>query len=121
MNLRGQNPGKEWYENELRTCKKYGIEHYDLALSSTHEPNTQAMNKMIEIFTSAPRPILIHCQYGADRSGLVAAMWKVIVDKEPKSEAKKQLSFLYGHVPILGRGAMDRFFDKWNQTEQYSY
>jgi len=121
MNLRGQNPGKEWYENEIRTCKKYGIEHYDLALSSTHEPNTKAMGKMIEIFTYAPRPILIHCQYGADRSGLVSAMWKVIVDNEPKSEAKKQLSFIYGHVPLFGRDAMDRFFEKWNPADQFSH
>ena len=68
MNLRGQNPGKEWYENEIRTCKKYGIDHYDLALSSTHEPNIKAMKKMLEIFRFDPRPILIHCQYGADRS-----------------------------------------------------
>jgi protein tyrosine/serine phosphatase len=121
MNLRGQNPEKEWYENEIRTCKKYGIEHYDLALSSTHEPNIKAIKKMLEIFTSAPRPILIHCQYGADRSGLVAAMWKVIVDKEPKSEAKKQLSVWYGHVPFKGRDAMDRFFEEWNPEDRYSY
>jgi len=121
MNLRGQNPGKEWYENEIRTCTKYGIEHYDLALSSTHEPNTKDMKEMIEIFRTAPRPILIHCQYGADRSGLVSAMWKVIVDNEPKAEAKKQLSFLYGHVPILGRDTMDRFFEKWNPADQFSH
>lgn len=121
INLRGQNLGKEWYDDEIRTCKKYGIDHYDLALSSTHEPKTKTMKSMLEIFRAAPRPILIHCQYGADRSGLVSAMWKVIVDNEPKSEAKKQLSFLYGHVPILGRDAMDSFFEKWNPAEQYSY
>ena len=53
--------------------------------------------------------------------GLVAAMLKVIVDKEPKSEAKKQLSILYGHVPLLGRAAKDRFFEEWNPEDQYSY
>lgn len=49
----------------------------------------------------------------ADRSGLVAAMWKVIVDREPKSEAEKQISILYGHIPIGKTSAMDRFFERW--------
>ena len=46
-------------------------------------------------------------------SGLVAAMWKVIVDKEPKSEAGKQLSILYGHLPIGKTTATDHFFENW--------
>jgi hypothetical protein len=41
-------------------------------------------------------------------------MWKVIVDKEPKPEARKQLSILYGHFPLGETSAMDRFFEKWN-------
>jgi len=52
----------------------------------------------------------------ADRSGLAAAMWKVIVDREPKSEAEKQLSILSGHIPIGKTSAMDRFFENWIPT-----
>jgi hypothetical protein len=44
-------------------------------------------------------------------------MWKVIVDKEPKSEAKKQLSLLFGHLPIGKTAAMDKFFHNWNPEE----
>jgi len=44
-------------------------------------------------------------------------MWKVIVDNEPKSVAKRQLSILYGHIPIGGTVAMDRFFEKWALEE----
>jgi undecaprenyl-diphosphatase len=60
-----------------------------------------------------PRPVLIHCKQGADRTGLVAAMWKVIVDKEPKSEARKQLSPIFFHFPICRTASLDRFFKKW--------
>ncbi len=120
LNLRGQNKGSAWYKVEVAACSRYGIAHYDLALTSTQAPSAEAVKNMNVILTTAPRPILIHCQFGADRSGLVAAMWKVIVDKVPKSEAKKQLSFLYGHFPIRGKDAMDRFFEKWNPTDQYS-
>ena len=120
LNLRGENSEMQWYKDEMRASAAYGVAHYDIAMSSSRFPTDETIKELISILKTAPRPILIHCQYGADRSGLVAAMWKVIVDNEPKSEAKKQLSFLYGHVPILGRDAMDRFFEKW-PVEQYSH
>ena len=92
------------------------MKHYDIALSSTKEPAENDVKQLMEIFREAPRPILMHCQSGADRSGLVAAMWKVIVDQESKPEAEKQLSVFYGHVPLGGKYAMDKFFKKWQPS-----
>jgi undecaprenyl-diphosphatase len=114
LNLRGQHPGASWYLEELSVSAEQNVKHYDVGLSDSQEPAGEAVQKLIEIFRSAPRPILIHCKAGADRSGVVAAMWKVIVDQEPKSEAVKQLSILYGHLPIGKTTAMDRFFQNWD-------
>jgi protein tyrosine/serine phosphatase len=114
LNLRGENAEMQWYRDEIKISNSYNLAHYDIALSSSIEPTKEEARKIVEIFKTAPRPLLIHCQAGADRSGLVAAMWKVVVDKESKSNAKKQLSFLYGHIPISGTAAMDRFVQNWN-------
>jgi protein tyrosine/serine phosphatase len=116
LNLRGGNHTADWYGEELTVSAANRIAHYDIALGSTKEPDEKDVKQLMEIFREAPRPILIHCQAGADRSGVVAAMWKVIVDKEPKSEAKKQLSIFYGHVPLGGTSAMDNFFEKWQPS-----
>jgi len=113
LNLRGKNPGNRWYEEEISASRKLKIEHYDIALSAGREPDEREVRALIQIFKYAPRPILIHCKAGADRSGLVSAMWKVVVDREPKVEAEKQLSIWYGHIPVGKTYAMDRFFDKW--------
>lgn len=114
VNLRGKNPDASWYREETNISAGHNVKHYDISLSSSREPAEEDIRWLIEIFKSAPRPVLIHCQAGADRSGLAAAIWKVIVDKEPKSEADKQLSIFYGHLPIGKTTAMDRFFNKWN-------
>ena len=113
VNLRGEHPDEPWYGEEIKVCAEQNVKHYDIALSSSREPSEEDIRQLIEIFHSAPRPVLIHCQAGADRSGLAAAIWKVIVDKEPKSEAEKQLSIFYGHLPIGKTTAMDRFFQNW--------
>jgi len=113
LNLRGANPDKQWYRDEISASSALGILHYDIALASTREPSPQDVAQLLYIFNTAPRPILIHCQFGADRTGAVAALWKYSVDKEPKPEAARQLSLFYGHIPFFGRQAMDRFFDRW--------
>jgi len=116
LNLRGSTPGEDWYKEEMQVCSDLNIAHYDLALSATREPTPEEVKKLIEIFNAAPRPLLLHCKAGADRSGLAAAMWKVVVDREQKAEAEKQLSIFFGHLPFGDTAAMDNFFASWNPT-----
>ena len=113
LNLRGEKPDAPWYREEKKVSKEHNVKHYDISLSSSREPDEEDVRNLVEIFKNAPRPVLIHCQAGADRSGLAAAMWKVVVDREPKSEAEKQLSIFFGHLPIGKTSAMDRFFQNW--------
>jgi protein tyrosine/serine phosphatase len=119
VNLIGEDPRKPWYRQELQVSAKHDIRHYDITLSATDEPTEEDTRKLEEIFRTAPRPVLIHCKGGSDRSGLAAAMWKVIVDKEPKSEARKQLSILYGHLPLGKTTTLDHFFDHWEPALQH--
>jgi protein tyrosine/serine phosphatase len=114
VNLLGHHPNELWYREEIEVSAEYNLKHYDVSLPATREPTDEEAGKLVEIFKNAPRPVLIHCKAGADRSGLAAAMWKVIVNKEPKSEAAKELSVLYGHIPIGKTVAMDQFFKNWN-------
>ncbi|MGB9711780.1 MAG: dual specificity protein phosphatase family protein [Dissulfurimicrobium sp.] len=114
LNLRGENTGKMWYVEELEVSREQHVAHYDISLATSRELKDDDVRKLVKIFKNAPRPILIHCQSGADRSGLVAAMWKVIVDKEPKAKAADQLSIIYGHMPVGKTTAMDHFFKKWD-------
>lgn len=113
LNLRGEKRASKWYMEEMSACAENSVMHYDISLSAYSEPTEEDVRKLMRVFRSAPRPILIHCQGGADRSGLIAAMWKVLIDKQPKSEAGKELSLLYGHIAVSRAYVMDRFFREW--------
>ena len=68
--------------------------------------------QILAIVHDAPKPLLIHCKSGADRAGLVSALYQYALAGAPAAEADRQLSLAYGHFPYLTSrsGAMDDSF-----------
>jgi protein tyrosine/serine phosphatase len=112
INLRGTHHNEKWYRDEIEICGRLGVAHYDLGLSPDKAPTPTELRYLLALFETALRPVLIHCHAGADRSGLAAALWKLVVDKVPKSAARKQLSIIYGHLPFGPTQALDDFIEK---------
>lgn len=119
LNLMGKKSSDHHYRDEIEVCRHLHIAHYDLRLPADRKPSRVNIERLIAILKTAPRPVLIHCKAGADRTGLAGALWKVIIDQEPKARAKKQLSIRFGHIPIGPTSAMDRFFDEWQPRQIY--
>ena len=120
LNLRGNNAGAPWYDDELNASSRAGVQHIDFAISAGQELTDDEVRKISTILRDAPRPLLIHCEAGADRSGLVAALYELLVEQRPPAEARAQLSFRYGHFPWLGSRtvAMDNTFDRVVSQQQ---
>ena len=114
INLRGENPDRAWYNDELLVAKTAGVRHISLPMSANREPNDALLATLINTLATAELPVLIHCEAGADRSGLASALYKLTVQHTAPLEADRQLSFWYGHFPWLTSrtGAMDRTFWK---------
>ncbi len=112
INLRGAHPGAGWYEHELAVSKAMGVTHYDYGISAERMVSAAQIADIIKLLRTAPKPILVHCQGGADRSGLVSALYENAIEGIPASRADGQLSLRYGHFPYLGSKtvAMDRSF-----------
>ncbi|MBQ1926407.1 MAG: tyrosine-protein phosphatase [Proteobacteria bacterium] len=45
----------------------------------------------LRIIRDAPKPILIHCRHGSDRTGLIIAMYRIVFEGWSKSCAKAEL------------------------------
>jgi protein tyrosine/serine phosphatase len=113
INLRGADLQAPWYRGELAVSRAHGVAHFDFPLSANSVVDPATMARISALLRSAPKPVLIHCQSGADRTGLVAALYEYVIAARPPAEAAAQLSLRFGHVPYLWSrtGAMDRSFE----------
>jgi protein tyrosine/serine phosphatase len=114
INLRGEHPEKAWYRDEQKATSAAGTTLVNLKLSATRVPTEEEAASLTQALSAAQRPVLIHCEGGADRTGLASALYLALVEHRPVAEARRQLSIWFGHIPFLGNRteAMDRAFDR---------
>jgi protein tyrosine phosphatase (PTP) superfamily phosphohydrolase (DUF442 family) len=101
LNLRGENPTKSWHQAEIATAAKLNVAHYDRSLRSGEQLTLEQMNDLVTLLRDAPKPVLIHCLGGADRSALVSALYGFAIADEKPDEAAREFSIWNGHVPLI--------------------
>lgn len=102
INLRGEHAGSPWYDTERETAGRLGIAHYDFAMSARRELSAAQAEALIALMRAAPKPVLIHCEGGADRAGLAAALYVAAIAGGTAAEAEWHLSPVFGHVALPG-------------------
>jgi protein tyrosine/serine phosphatase len=121
INLRGPNPGSPWYDDEVRACERLGVTHIDVRMSAKELPPPAEAAVLMAALHDAPRPLLVHCKNGADRSGLACAAY-MIAERgvDAQTAASDQLHIWYGHMPVGPTQAMDQFFTMYESSPQAS-
>ena len=118
INLRGANPGAGWYCREAATCNELDVSHHDCRMNSRRLPSREFLLELLDLYESAPRPLLIKCSGGTDRTGLAALIYllqRFGIDALPR--ARRQLgTFPYLHLPRRHQQWIRRFPDFVDQT-----
>lgn len=115
LNLRGASD-RGWYHDEIEMARRLGVTHADFAMRASKVLSPERARQLIALMQSLPKPLLIHCQQGADRTGLAAALY-LAANGGGEAEAESQISFRYGHVslPLSSAWPMD---ESWEAMER---
>jgi len=117
ITLRGGSEKDAWYRDETAICAKDSVDYYNIGLSAVRPPPPEQMRRVLYAFDHATYPVLYHCSAGADRSGLIGALYLNVYENVPLDEAQqRQLTWRYGHLSWSRTRAMDNFLDLYRKT-----
>jgi protein tyrosine phosphatase (PTP) superfamily phosphohydrolase (DUF442 family) len=115
VNLRGTCTEFAWYDAESRATLDADVAQEDVFLSATRLPSPTELRRLMEVLDRTEYPILLHCRQGVDRTGLAAALVKLLEPGVSMAEARRQLGLGYGYVPFNGTEAMLEFLDLYEE------
>jgi protein tyrosine/serine phosphatase len=101
INLRGENVGEPWYDNERAAAEQAGVKRIDIRMSANSLPSRENLLLLYDTFQTAEYPILMHCQAGSDRTGAAAAIWRMQVRGDTREAAMTELSPAFGHFEAV--------------------
>jgi protein tyrosine/serine phosphatase len=110
LNLRGASP-KGHYVLEAEACERLGLKLINFQCYSREWIPAERWFEAKAILEGLTGPTLMHCKSGADRAGIIAVFYQLVVMGRPYAEARRQLSWDYLHADIGKTGVLDAGFD----------
>jgi protein tyrosine phosphatase (PTP) superfamily phosphohydrolase (DUF442 family) len=103
--VRGSFPFRPW-PLEQEACERYGLALFKMHIRGREAPSKGELLALIDLLETAEYPLLIHCKSGADRTGFVAAVYLLAIEKDSPENALAQLSLRYGHLRTSRAGIL---------------
>lgn len=110
LNLRGA-AGAAHYLVEEESCRELGLNLVNVTFHARHAAPAEDILKVIEAFRTIERPFVMHCKSGADRAGFASAIYLIVIEGRPVSEARRMLSARYIHFSWTKTGVLDYILD----------
>ena len=122
LNLRGENVEQAWYRDERDATLAAGAIQLDFPMASDQWLSCAQLAGLIDILEHADAPMLIHCEWGLERTGLVSALSELLRPNGSLSSAYAQFSlyylFIYWKDGRVMRGHLDSYAQWLSQTHR---
>lgn len=110
VNLRGEDRHAH-YLFEKESCEKLGLKLVNAKLWARHLAGKHHILNVIDRLREAEKPMMFHCKSGADRAGVVAAIYLLVFEGATVEEAKRQMGLKYVHLKFTKTGVQDYLLD----------
>jgi protein tyrosine/serine phosphatase len=106
-------------KKEAGWARKLGIDYLSYPTASFSRPNDAKVAEILNILNDQTRyPILIHCQHGQDRTGLMIGLHRVFTDQWTPKTAYQEMLDLGFHTILF---SLDQYFkDKTGLRKHFS-
>lgn len=111
LSLRSRNTTDERHQQEIEWCARDGLVHRHVPLTPTQVPSPAQLRALIHELLTMRKPMLIHCEKGADRTGLASAIDLILQrDCTVEQALAAELCLAEGHFGWGRKAAMEQAF-----------
>ena len=80
------------FHDDTKLIRHTGLAYEHIKFATWH-PETEDIIRFLKIATDTnATPVLVHCQHGADRTGTMCALYRIVVQNWTKEEAIKEMT-----------------------------
>jgi protein tyrosine phosphatase (PTP) superfamily phosphohydrolase (DUF442 family) len=115
LSLRGEDPSAPTLV-ERRACESLGLELGFVRLWTTRLVEGEVLLDLLQKLRTMPKPMLVHCKSGADRTGLAVTLYLHVLKGVPLAEARRALHWRYAHLPWSRAGIVHRMLDAYAEA-----
>jgi protein tyrosine/serine phosphatase len=112
LSLRGDTAPPSLIEAEA--CAALGLDFRAIEMRAVILPRREALLDLIAALREMPKPMVIHCKSGSDRTGLAATIYLHVFKGVPLSEARRQLGLRFIHNPWGRAGIVNALLDAYD-------
>lgn len=107
------------YETERRVAGEYGAEFVRVPVSSTESFTPDQLAELRRLFADeSAYPILVHCQHGKARTGVVVALWRIEHDGWAGARAVEEM--LKKGYPVRDKSEqMREVLSNWKRGQEF--
>ena len=80
------------FNSDRREIGKTGLKYHHIYMKAWHPEEKEIIRFLRLVAEESAGPVLVHCQHGADRTGLMCAVYRVAVQNWSKEEALKEMT-----------------------------
>ncbi len=114
VNLRGESEFGT-YPLAREACAAEGIAFVEAKLRSRELPSPNAVLHLARLLEAIEYPALFHCKSGADRAGLMGALYLLIREDATPARARAQLSLRFLHFAGSRTGVLGAMIDAYGR------
>ena len=110
LNLRGEKPGRSWYDEEQEGVRRIGATPVVIDISGSRAPTPDQVQAFFDLVEDRERwPILMHCQGGIHRTGVLAGLYRIQSQGWDGERAVEEMEDLWFDWTVEDRDDLKRF------------
>jgi protein tyrosine/serine phosphatase len=90
VDLRTEAEDPRAFANEKACCEQANVVFINIPISDVL-PSDDQIAKFLCLVQQGPRPVLVHCQYGKSRTGILSAAYRIVVQGWPAEKAMDEM------------------------------